>query len=221
MSGDKLSRLQWRILRVLSRLDPPGVLIGGAALAGVYLKHRHTRDLDLLWCARPELGRLAQQAEQLLSQDGLQVELLQRAPSFHRVRVSDGTDTCVVDLVAQPAPLLAPPVEVQADDAAIRVEDRQEILVDKLCALLGRSELRDLQDVKALLDAGADLAAALASAPQKDTGFSVLTLAWVLKDLQPRILAQALDWPDALTAEIVQFQGWLIDRLVALSAPVS
>jgi len=38
--------------------------------------------------------------------------------------------------------------------------------------LLERSEIRDLADVKALLDAGGDLDAALRDAPTKDAGFS-------------------------------------------------
>jgi hypothetical protein len=62
---------------------------------------------------------------------------------------------------------------------AIRVDTAYEILVNELCALLGRSELRNLVEVRALLDQGFDLARALADAPKKDSGFSPVTLAWV------------------------------------------
>ena len=47
MSGDRLTALQWRILEILSALQPPWTLTGGAALAGFHLKHRTTKDLDL------------------------------------------------------------------------------------------------------------------------------------------------------------------------------
>jgi hypothetical protein len=48
--------------------------------------------------------------------------------------------------------------------------------------------------VQALLDAGADLLAALRDAPKKDAGFSALTLAWVLRSFEVRPLARALGW---------------------------
>ncbi len=87
---------------------------------------------------------------------------------FVELRVSDGSDVCVVDLVAEPFSALEPPRQATIDDAAIAVDLMHEILTAKLTALLGRTELRDLVDVKALLDAGTDLAAALRDAPKKD-----------------------------------------------------
>jgi hypothetical protein len=72
------------------------------------------------------------------------------------------------------------------------VDQPHEILVTKLCALLGRSELRDLEDVRALLDAEGDLARALADAPRKEAGFSPVTLAWVLEQLPVAAMGRAL-----------------------------
>ena len=62
MSGDKLTPLQRRILRVLAGLTPPWTLTGGGALAGIHLGHRETRDLDLFWRNRGELGTLVAEA---------------------------------------------------------------------------------------------------------------------------------------------------------------
>jgi hypothetical protein len=39
-SGGKLSRIQRRVLEALTGIEPPFVLSGGAALAGVHLGHR-------------------------------------------------------------------------------------------------------------------------------------------------------------------------------------
>lgn len=111
------------------------------------------------------------------------------------------------------------PPWVLTGGAALAVDSRQEILVNKLCALLSRCELRDLEDVKALLDAGADLERALTDAPRKDQGFSSLTLAWVLRQLQPRTLAQAMSWSAQETEALERFHAWLVDRLVAAGAP--
>jgi hypothetical protein len=77
-------------------------------------------------------------------------------------------------------------------DEVILVDAPHEILVAKLSALLGRSELRDLEDVRALLAAGGDLTGAIADAPRKDAGFSPPMLAWVLEQFPVEALARAL-----------------------------
>jgi len=219
VSGGKLSPLQWRILRILAPLQPRWVLTGGGALAGVYLKHRPTRDLDLFWRGRDQLDPLPREVDARLRAAGLTVETLQSGVTFHRFRVSDNADACALDLVAEHAPSIEAPITVQMDHVEILVDSRQEVLVNKLCALLGRCELRDLQDVKALIDAGSSLDRALAEAPRKDGGFSPLTLAWVLEQFQVRVVAQALGWGVEETDELVHFHAWLIERLTAAGAP--
>jgi hypothetical protein len=99
------------------------------------------------------------------------------------------------------------------------VDSKQEILASKVATLLERSEIRDLADVKALLDAGGDLQAGLRDAPKKDAGFSPLTLAWVLKDYDPRPAVKALGWDDRQAEELLSFRQWLIDQLTAITIP--
>ena len=52
----------------------------------------------------------------------------------------------------------------------IRVDPPQEIMANKLCALLSRSEIRDLVDVRALELAGYRLESALSAAVTKERG---------------------------------------------------
>ena len=144
MSGDRLTPLQWRILRVLSGLKPP-------------------------WTER--------------------------------------------------ASALEDPVRFEIAGSRILIDSPHEILVNKLCALLSRSELRDLLDVKALVENGIDLDRALADAPRKDAGFSPLTLAWVLKGFQLRVLGGELGLGNAELEEIAKFQASLVERLVRSGAP--
>lgn len=93
--------------------------------------------------------------------------------------------------MADSTPAIDAPAAVQLGDTQVSVDTAHEILVNKLCALLGLCELRDLQDVKALVDSGADLERALADGPRKDGGFSRLTLAWVLQGTNLAPLAGA------------------------------
>ena len=219
MSGDRLTPLQRRILKVLAGMTPPWTLTGGGALAGVHLGHRETRDLDLFWRNRGELGSLVAEALGVLRADGLEAQALRTAPAFAELRVSDPGDACIVDLVAEPFGPLAPPDHAVIDGATIAVDSRREILASKVATLLERSEVRDLVDVKALLAAGGDLQAALRDAPSKDAGFSPLTLAWVLKGYDPRAAAKALGGDAAHTEELQSFREWLIDQLTASAAP--
>ncbi len=82
-----LTRLQRKILELLSDLEPPFVLVGGGAIAGSYFGHRLTRDLDLFWRQRPLLGDLPQEVQNRLAAAGLAVTSLQTAPQFHRFSV--------------------------------------------------------------------------------------------------------------------------------------
>lgn len=219
MAVDKLTPLQRRIVRTLAPLTPPWTLTGGGALAGVYLGHRATRDLDLFWRERRSLGPLVTDARALLHDAGLEVVVLRTSPAFAELRVSDQADVCVIDLVAEPFPSVEPPQAVEIDGTTVSVDSMHEILVNKLTALLGRAELRDLVDVQALLAAGTDLTAALHDAPKKDGGFSPLTLAWVLKSLEIGPLARELTWSaDAIDA-LDAFRTQFIERLLLMSRP--
>ncbi|MBI3050000.1 MAG: nucleotidyl transferase AbiEii/AbiGii toxin family protein [Acidobacteria bacterium] len=218
MTG-KLTPLQRRILCTLAALDPPWTLTGGGALAGVHLGHRTTRDLDLFWRARSELGPAPADAQVLLRAAGLGVVALRTTPAFAELRVSDGHDVCIVDLVAEPFPPVEAPLQTTIEEATIAVDSMHEILVAKLTALLSRMELRDLIDVRALLEAGADLTAAVRDAPKKDTGFSALTLAWVLHTFEAGPLARAMGWSEKETAGIDAWRRQLVDRLTRMTRP--
>jgi hypothetical protein len=219
MPGNTLTPLQRRILRTLADLTPRWTLTGGGALAGVHLGHRATRDLDLFWRSRPNLGQSALEAQGHLRAAGLDVVVLRTAPQFGQLRVSDGEAVCIVDLVAEPAASIEPPLRVAIDGTEIAVDSLHEILVSKLTALLGRTELRDLIDVQALIAAGGALDAAVRDAPKKDAGFSAMTLAWVLHTFEVGPLARALDWSPQQIAEADAFRQQLRDRLKEIARP--
>ena len=126
---------------------------------------------------------------------------------------------CIVDLVAEPFAPIEPPNHAKIEETEVDVDSVHEILAAKLSALLGRTELRDLADVQALLNAGADLSAAVRDAPKKDAGFSALTLAWVLRDFDVTPLARALGWSGEAASGAEAFREQLIDRLTQIARP--
>ncbi|MEZ4367827.1 MAG: nucleotidyl transferase AbiEii/AbiGii toxin family protein [Kofleriaceae bacterium] len=165
------------MLDLLAGLEPPWVLFGAGALIGFHLGHRTSRDLDLAFRPLLALGETPREVEARLRLAGLEVEHVQRAVSFARLRVRDASEAIELDLVADPTPAIEPPLEPRP---GVRVETARTLLAQKLGALLSRTELRDLEDVGALIDAGGDLVRGLADAVQLDAGFSPPTLAWLL-----------------------------------------
>ncbi len=144
---------------------------------------------------------------------------IQTAPAFHRLDVRSETSSCVVDLVAEATESLEDPQRIRLGDVEILVDTPREVLVYKLCALLGRSEIRDLRDVGLLLKSGLDLADAAREAPRKDAGFSPLTLAWALKDLPVRTLCAQAGLDDVEVREAEGVRDALVRELVAMSVP--
>ncbi len=103
---------------------------------------------------------------------------------FSPLDVRDGPGAVVVDLVADPTPQAEPPRLTPLGDTAILVDTPHQLLVNKLCALLSRSELRDLVDVRELLAHGEDLRRGLEQCPLQDAGFSPLTFGWSMRGLR-------------------------------------
>lgn len=219
MTPSGLTALQERVLAVLAGLEPPWTLTGGAALVGMYGVERATRDLDLFFHGLERLGDLPDEVARRLRSAGFAVAALQSAVALRSFRVSDGSSTVVVDLVADPVPSIEGPQQLVWNGVVILVDTPHEILVNKLCSLLQRSELRDLSDIRDLIEAGGNLERALADAPRKDGGFSPLTLAWVLRELalEPLALVSGLD--PASIARLKVFRDELEARVTALARP--
>ncbi|HEX6099896.1 MAG TPA: nucleotidyl transferase AbiEii/AbiGii toxin family protein [Thermoanaerobaculia bacterium] len=203
------------MLEALAGIEPPFVLSGGAALAGVYLGHRQTRDLDLFWRDRDDVADIARTIERRLAASGLTVSRLQSSAMFVRLRVADGDFAVRVDLIAEPGGALEPAIPQRIGTVQVLVDSPHAILIEKLCALLSRSELRDLIDVEALVERGEDLESAIAAAPRRDSGFSPLTLAWLLRELDVRGLGSVLGMDAAVGERLDRFRHTLIERLVA------
>jgi hypothetical protein len=183
------------------------------------LRHRETRDLDLFFRAQRSLGDVVDLVRQRLEADGLTVTAIRTAPMFGQLDVRSNDGAVVVDLVADPTPVAEAPEPRTLEGVTILVDTVHQLLVNKLCALLSRSELRDLVDVRVLVEAGGDLSRALADSPDQDAGFSPLTFAWSVRNLPIRRLANALGWPEPEIDALEQFRETLVDRVVAEARP--
>jgi hypothetical protein len=88
---------------------------------------------------------------------------------------------------------------------------------NKLCALLGRAEIRDLVDVRALEGMGLSLERGLLAGHQKDGGLTPGQLAWVLSQIS---IGEQAPIPGGGTVDSLRaYLRALIDRLARLAHP--
>lgn len=136
---------------------------------------------------------------------------LRRAPAFRRFLLQGRSESVSVDLVRDEAP------QVHSKIDGIFVDPPEEILVNKLCTLLSRVEIRDLVDVRMLEQAGYDPIAALPSAERKDGGVTASQLAWILSSFP--IPTNEAELHGVPREELVRYRDSLIERLSAAAFP--
>jgi Nucleotidyl transferase AbiEii toxin, Type IV TA system len=213
-SGDKLTRLQRELLDAFFAREREFFLTGGAALAGFFLHHRETTDLDLFTdrSGAFERGRfaLAGAAEAL----GAAVTRRQTSPGFERYVVTRGEESVVVDLVWDRAPQA---FSNKLSVGLVRLDSVEEILINKLTTVLSRGEERDLVDLLFLERAGHRVEPALAGALAKDGGCTPGALAWVLSEIE---IPDGASLPaNVSAAELRAFLSDLVKRLRRAARP--
>ncbi|HVS09098.1 MAG TPA: hypothetical protein VMS76_04420 [Planctomycetota bacterium] len=114
---------------------------------------------------------------------------------------------------------VAKPTHAGLGRARFQVDTPHEILVNKLCTLLDRAEIREIQDIRELLAQGGDLDRALSDAPRKNSGFSPLTMAGLLRDLRLASMAEASGLGEAELKALDRFREELLARVARSAAP--
>ena len=179
-SPDKLTVLQRELLAAFFAHERRFFLTGGAALAGFYLHHRTTDDLDFFTHEKEAFetggGALAAAADDVRATTTVR----QNAPGFRRYVVSRGDESVVVDLVWERVPSAYPD---KVETAGVRVDPIEEILVNKLTTVVSRSEERDIVDLLILEQRGLRIEDGLAAALAKDGGCTPAALAFVLSEV--------------------------------------
>lgn len=209
-----LTSLQMDFLREFFVRDNSYFLSGGAALVGFYFGHRETNDLDLFTLEDSVENGFAVVNDTARNLHAT-VESIQTSPDFRRVLISRGDESIVVDLIREYV-FQVEPRKPEID--GIRVDPPEEIFANKLCALLSRSEVRDLIDLMILERSGLDLEQGLSAAAKKDSGMSAAQLAWVLNDI--RFGKDYIPPGDILLSTLREYLQDLIERLQRLALPV-
>jgi hypothetical protein len=213
LASSRLTPLQTELLEAFFGHEDRFYLTGGGALAGFHLGHRETHDLDL-FALDPIMDDGVRALRQAARDVGASWREVRTAPEFRRVLLSREDDSVIVDLVIEHAEQVRPEKPAHG---SVRVDPAEEILANKLCALLGRAEIRDLVDVRALEGLGLSLTDALAAGERKDGGLTPAQLAWVLSQIA---IGDDADLPGGVgPAELREYLNGLVDRLARLARP--
>lgn len=192
----------------------PFHLGGGAALAGVHLRHRLSADADLFVHAKDAHRDLVRALPELGDANGTAVTVVQDAGSFVRGRLEVSTGAIALDVIFEPVPDLEPappPVE------GVVVESLTDLRANKLTCILSRSEPRDLVDLLFLDRAGYPPERDIALALRKDAGIDPGAIAWLLGQFPVEPLPVMLIALDS--RELLAFRDDLRERFRRLSIP--
>jgi len=214
-SGNVLTPFERAFLASLFSSVSGFYLSGGGALA-LHLGHRRSLDLDLFTTDEGAFRAAIASLPAIAGQLGGRIEILTDAPAFRRVLLTSREGEAVrLDLVVDSAERVGPP---PIDAEGLRLDPPEEILANKLCSILGRSEPRDLVDLFCLEQAGHDVLAALPAARRKDAGLTPGQLAWAISQVPLDRPLDGLLAPVSLDA-LRAFQVRLRDALERLSFP--
>jgi len=206
--------LQRDVLERFCEQEDGFFLTGGAALVGFYLHHRETTDLDLFTTDEQAFQRARSVLATVAHDLGIRLETKQSARGFQRHLLLGDSESVVVDLVLDRA------AQLHADKTlrgGIRMDSPDEILANKLTALLARSEERDIMDVMFLERAGYAVEDALEDALAKDGGCTPGQLAFVLSEI---VIPEGVTLPaDIRPDELRVYLTDLVRRLRTLALP--
>jgi len=193
----------------------PFHLAGGAALAGVHLRHRLSRDADLFFHDRQTHRDAVALLPEIAVEAGVTIRVVRDAGTFVRGVLTGSDGEVDIDLVFESVADVHGPDVVEG----VQVESLADLRANKLTCVLSRSEPRDLVDLLFLDRAGYPPEADLTLALAKDGSIDPGVLAWLLGQFPVEPLPQMLE--RLLPGELAVFRDALAERLRRLAVPDS
>jgi hypothetical protein len=178
--------LQNKILAAIDSLDLPFYLTGGTALSRGYFNHRYSDDLDFFVNQEKSFVTYAEKIVQKLALFDLQINT--RSDSFYSLIVDK---ILKIDLVSDTGGYYG---EVNKNPLFSRWDNQENILANKLSALVSREEPKDVADIWVIgKNNRIDWPAIFGSANSKAVGIFPPTVAEKLKTF-PLELLDKIKW---------------------------
>jgi len=191
-------------------------LTGGTALSAFYLHHRFSEDIDLF----TQQDEAFQSIEPLINKtcSRLQVESTPVRITTYFKHFQIGTEDAPLTLhfSRDYATHIKPPNLI----SNLLIDSIEDITANKICAALGRTEIKDLIDLYFLHQAGYTISNYFELAQHKDAGLSWETLAYTFSQFKIFEIPAFMIKPLAIEV-LQQFLETTITWLIEKSAPPS
>ena len=176
---EKLYPLQDRALAILRSLETGFYLTGGTATSRLYLAHRFSDDLDFFVNDKPHFMLWADRFVQaLVQQPDWSCQVVNRDDRFMRLFLIAGEVSLKIEMIND---VPAHVGEIQDHPVLGRVDSAENILANKVTAVLDREEAKDLADIWGFCcQKGLSLSVALDNAQSKAAGVFAPDLARAL-----------------------------------------
>jgi len=140
---DVLYPLQDRVIQVINQADTDFYLSGGTAASRGYLQHRFSDDLDYFVNDDPRFGLWVERIIQALNREWT-CEVLMKEERFARLNLLQGKTMLKIEMINDVPARVG---EVESHSVLGRLDSEENILANKVTAILSREEPKDLADV--------------------------------------------------------------------------
>jgi predicted nucleotidyltransferase component of viral defense system len=180
--------------------DSPFYLTGGTTLSRGYYNHRYSDDLDYFVNFHPQFQHLAQACIQdLLRIFENQVETDIRGEHYYRIFVAD--KKLKIELIND----VPSHIGATIDHPILgRIDSKENILANRLTAVVDRTMPKDIVDLYFLLQDGLDLKKALISAESKAAGIAPLLVAKVFGEFDYTLLDTEIKWVNPIPSNTIK-----------------
>jgi hypothetical protein len=182
--AQKLYPFQDEVLKVINHLETGFYLTGGTAASRGYLNHRYSDDLDFFVNDEPDFVLWVERVIQALSLiENWDLEILSRYDRFVRLNLAQSELALKLEFINDVPSRVG---EVINHPTLGRLDTAENILANKLTALLSREEPKDLADVWGFCyQMNLSLEAAISGAKGKAAGIFPADLSRVLLSASP------------------------------------
>lgn len=144
---ERLYPLQNRILNVINELCPSLYLTGGTALSRFYFTHRYSDDLELFANDESSFSSIVEKAVAgIMTIEGVSLQKMESGvgDGYVRIEVAEGDISLTIDFVNGIVYRLGKPERREG----FTVDTLSNIFTNKISAIIGRDELKDIVDVR-------------------------------------------------------------------------
>jgi hypothetical protein len=169
--------------------NSPFYLTGGTALSRGYYNHRYSDDLDYFVNNVPDFLKIVEQPIEKLRNIFKELAIPVRDKDFVRLFVSDGNlkIELINDVPSHIGSLYDHPLMG-------KVDSKENILANKLTAIVDRALPKDIIDIYFLLNDGLSIKTALTNAETKAAGISPLLIAKILSEFDYALIDREIKW---------------------------